>query len=172
MGCIACGRFLHSECEIGCDDCHPVADLNSVSNLTVISSGEKTGTLGRSIKDAADVKDVLSTGRKRAAQLYPIFPDKPCDWRMQKNCGGGVPIIGCLDGFQEDRHHGPVKNPLRNEPGNVWRICSRCHNRWHTVNDPRYVERDYELTKHEPEPATEIEIIMNDTQWKLGTHEH
>lgn len=73
------------------------------------------------------MKDVKSTGRKRAALLYPLDKNHPCEWRGKKNCGGGLkPIVGCLDGFQRHRHHGPVKNPVHNEQGNVHRVCATC----------------------------------------------
>lgn len=52
--------------------------------------------------------------------------------------GGEFPIQGCSDGVQLNRHHGPDKNTLNNEPGNVHRICAHCHNRWHAKNDPDY----------------------------------
>jgi hypothetical protein len=159
MGCIACGRDFHEECEIGCEDCHGVVD-KVVKSITTIGRGAPT-------KDPEKVTDVLSTGRKRAAQLYPIFKGSPCEWQGQKNCGGGQPITGCIDGLQVDRHHGPVKLPLRNEPGNVHRICKTCHNRWHAVNDPIYDEEEYDKTIHSPEPATNVELLANKAYWSL-----
>lgn len=85
---------------------------------------------------------------------------------MQKNCGGGtMPIVGCLDGKQQARHHGPDKNTLNNERGNVHRICHTCHNRWHTLNDPDYVWGTiYPL--HEPYEATIADVGMNEVFWQ------
>lgn len=84
---------------------------------------------------------------------------------MQKNCGGGqFPIVGCLNGIQQARHHGPDKNTLNNERGNVHRICHTCHNRWHTLNDENYVWGSiYPL--HEPYEATIADIGMNEVFW-------
>lgn len=90
--------------------------------------------------------DQQSTGRKRAAKLYPLNPTSYCEWAGQEQKGGGKsPIAGCglrpgTDiGFQQCRHHGPDKNTLNNEAGNVHRICSACHNEWHAKNDADYI---------------------------------
>lgn len=160
MGCPSCGRGFHDECENGCDVCHP--DLDQITK-----SIRGIGATGAPIKDASKIGDPYSTGRKRAAVMYPLFKTNPCEWRGKKNCGGGTPIIGCINGLQQDRHHGPVKNPLRNEPGNVHRICKKCHNRWHEINDAIYDEKLYDETSHEPEQATEIELLANEAKWKL-----
>lgn len=45
--------------------------------------------------------------------------------------------VGC-DNLQQCRHHGPDKNTLNNDPGNVHRICHWHHNNWHALNDPDY----------------------------------
>jgi hypothetical protein len=158
MGCIACGRNFHEECDTGCEVCH--SDTDRVMRAV-------THAMGAPLKDSDKVTDPYSTGRKRAAVQYPIFKTNPCDWRGKKNCGGGEPIVGCIAGFQKDRHHGPIKNPLRNEPGNVHRICKFCHNRWHTVNDPIYDELKYESLPHRPELATDTELMENELYWKL-----
>lgn len=161
MACLACGRGFHSECEVGCKDCH--SNLNQLTkSLTTVGTGR-----GAPIKNPDAVKDRHSTGRKRAALLYPIFEDQPCEWQGKKNCGGGQPIVGCIAGLQIDRHHGPVKDTLRNEPGNVHRICKHCHNRWHAVNDPIYDQKDYELLPHKPEIATAAELVDNDLYWRM-----
>ncbi|MFY3742208.1 MAG: hypothetical protein HMLIMOIP_002672 [Candidatus Nitrosomirales archaeon] len=157
MGCIACGRGFHPECETGCDKCHSNEDR-------VIKSFVGRGA---PIKDPEKVTDPYSTGRKRAAIQYPLFSTNPCEWRGKKNCGGGEPIVGCVKGKQQARHHGPIKDPLRNEPGNVHRICTACHNRWHAVNDSIYDEKAYEKLPHSPEEATELELLANESYWKL-----
>jgi len=161
MGCPSCGRGFHNECEKGCANCHP--DLIKLAkSITTIGNSR-----GAPIKDPKDVRDRHSTGRKRAGHLYPIFRDKPCEWRGKKNVGGGHPIIGCINGFQRHRHHGPVKDTLRNEPTNVHRICTNCHARWHAVNDPLYDEEEYDKLPHTPEEANEIELMANEAEWKL-----
>lgn len=163
MGCIACGRGFHDECDTGCNVCHPAkSDLVKVTRIG-------TGSVGRPLKNPEDVTDKYSTGRKRAAKLWPIFKDKPCEWQGKKNVGGGQSITGCINGMQRDRHHGPIKEVLRNEPGNVHRICTVCHTRWHAVNDPVYDETEYEKLKHNPEEATEMELITNEAKWRLDS---
>lgn len=159
MGCIGCGRGFHEECENeNHEACHP--------NYEYVA---KTITgRGQPLKDPKDITDPYSTGRKRAATQYPLFRTNPCEWRGKKNCGGGkYPIIGCIKGLQQDRHHGPVKNPLRNEPGNVHRICKYCHNRWHELNDSVYIEEEYNNMPHRPELADELELLANEAQWKM-----
>lgn len=160
MPCLGCGRGFHDECENNnCSNCHP--DVPSI-----IRSFRSSAT-GAPLKDPKDITDPYSTGRKRAAVQYPLFRTNPCEWRGKKNCGGGEPIIGCIKGLQQDRHHGPIKNPLRNEPGNVHRICKHCHNRWHEINDPIYDEIKYEKLPHAPTIAEELELLANEAQWKI-----
>lgn len=86
-------------------------------------------------------KDARSTGRKRAAKLYPIEVGRVCDWAWHKLCGGGVfPIVGCTGRPATHIHHGPDKSTFTNTPDNISRICSYCHNRWHAANNPTYPE--------------------------------
>lgn len=161
MPCIHCGRGFHDECIYEeCIDCHD--DTAKISKSIIGSLGQ-----GAPVKNPDDVTDRHSTGRKRAAQIYPIFGDMPCEWRGKKNCGGGHGIVGCIDGLQAHRHHGPVKDTLRNEPGNVHRICVRCHNGWHALNDPIYNEEEYQNLPHQPEPATEFELLANEAKRKI-----
>lgn len=94
---------------------------------------------GGQIKDADNVSDRESTGRKRAEKLAPIYEGMPCEWRGLLLAGGGfVPIVGCRNGVAVNRHHGPNKSTLANWTGNLHRICAQCHNRWHTLNDEYY----------------------------------
>jgi hypothetical protein len=93
-------------------------------------------------KDISEYKDPLSTGRKRAATMYPIAAGQVCEWANLKRAGGGVvPIVGCLGRPASDRHHGPDKNTMNNAADNVHRICDYCHNTWHALNDPHYGDR-------------------------------
>lgn len=92
-------------------------------------------------KDAT-LNDPISTGRKRAARLFPIAPGQVCEWAWHKHCGGGVePIVGCTGRPATNIHHGPDKSTLNNDRAtNISIICEFCHNRWHGANDKYYVE--------------------------------
>jgi hypothetical protein len=163
---------FHDECERGCDICHPKPEP-IVTIITGNGGGMGRGSgKGAPTKEPENVTDRLSTGRKRAAKMWPLFKTNPCEWRGKKNCGGGkYPIIGCIDGLQKARHHGPVKEVLRNEPGNVHRICPACHNRWHSLNNPVYDEELYNTLPHKPEPATEMDLLANQAYWDLKIKE-
>jgi hypothetical protein len=159
--CTPCGRGFHHECltKKGCRKCHP-KDKEEV--VVVVA-----GTTSR--KSKLDLKDEKSTGRKRAAQLYPITKGDPCEWRGRKNCGGGRrPIVGCVNGIQVDRHHGPVKKTTRNEEGNVHRLCKDCHNHWHELNDLIYNEQEYNNLPHDPVAASDQELADNALAWITG----
>lgn len=119
---------------------------------------EESKHSNRKRKPRSKLKDPLSTGRKEAARLYPFLNDDgsiwkkgdplegraKCEWANREGVGGGkYPIRGCgfnqtPVGKQLHRHHGPDKNTLNNERGNVHRICYNCHNRWHAANDDDY----------------------------------
>lgn len=102
-----------------------------------------------------NLKDPQATGRKRAAKMYPLDRTAPCEWQGLSNVGGGkYPIVGCVTGLQQDRHHGPDKSVVNNDEGNVWRICSRCHNRWHSKNNKEYDWTNTAPPPHKPRPQT------------------
>lgn len=151
--CLPCAVGYHHECWFPTEtmECHCVEDYTSVGpteplgDLPTPPPATEKKERGGQIKNAADVGDLQSTGRKRAAKLFPIpkegEPGYPmaCEWRELKNAGGGVePIVGCMDGVATNIHHGPDKNTLSNFLGNLHRICATCHNRWHTKNDRYY----------------------------------
>lgn len=168
--CIVCARGFHDECLLGCSE-HPEASQEkedeSVSGSYAAhleaSSNRKKGSTYEGLKDPK------STGRKRAARLYPLNKEEPCEWRGKKNCGGGKrPVVGCLAGLQVARHHGPVKNVTRNHEGNVHRICTRCHNHWHELNDLVYDEADYALLPHDPMDASDEELAKDELAWITG----
>jgi hypothetical protein len=86
-------------------------------------------------------RDPVSTGRKRAATLYPLKPGMVCEWAFKRDCGGGiVPIVGCTGRPASHIHHGPDKSTFNNDRDNISLICEYCHNRWHAANDLHYVE--------------------------------
>lgn len=155
MACIDCGSGLHFNCgnPCCCKTNPPVAEEieDEDSRLSTHRTYKREGTL----------RDQQSTGRKRAAKLYPLDPESPCEWRGLRNAGGGRhPIVGCNSGTQQARHHGPDKNTLNNDEGNVHRICHKCHNRWHTANDSEYVAGSVHI-KHDPVTVATVEEIMN-----------
>jgi hypothetical protein len=141
--CLSCQRGFLDECDYdiegGCKD-----ESNSTTGAEVEGEGSETeederdsGERTRRYKSDAALKDQQSTGRKRAAKLYPLDRNAPCMWRGKENCGGGAnPIKGCVDGLQQARHHGPDYSTLNNDPENVNNICHSCHNRYHAANDP------------------------------------
>lgn len=102
-------------------------------------SGMETEDDNDADKGERAYKDARSTGRKRAAKLYPIEVGQICDWAWSKQCGGGiVPIVGCTGRPAEHIHHGPDKSTFNNERSNISLVCTYCHNRWHAANDPYY----------------------------------
>ena len=102
--------------------------------------------------------DSQSSGRKDAARRYPLDPNAPCEWAGKANCGGyNSPILGCLEGKQQARHHGPDKSVQNNEEGNVHRICHYCHYRWHAANDPTYDWNAGIYEPHNPRPLNNSE---------------
>lgn len=138
-------------------------------------------------KSNDQIRDQTSTGRKRAAALYPITDGMVCEWSRLKFAGGGArPIIGCNGTVIYARkgkgalHHGPDKSTLNNEPGNVHRICTSCHNRWHTLNNPLYAPKRPDAgaaylplsgtcLPHDPNTqATDQEIFQNEVNWQLS----
>lgn len=165
MSCSACGRGLHRECLKGCKKCHSkekklVEEDGPIRSVSSREPGERKKN---------NLKDPSSTGRKRAAELYPIEVGMPCEWRGLRNCGGGRnPIIGCYDGVAKHRHHGPIKDTTRNERGNLHRICTNCHVHWHELNDLEYNAKDFELLPHAPVEATPEVLVQNVLDWKSG----
>jgi hypothetical protein len=123
-----------------------VMHYDEYKQLTEIEYMELCGLLDYyySTKNAEfdSFKDGVSTGRKRAAKMYPINPELPCEWANLVNAGGGdMPILGCglrtgTINNQSVRHHGPDYNTLNNGPANINMICASCHNTWHHHNDP------------------------------------
>jgi len=167
MACPECAVGYHWECIIPnsvlsccCDDDSEV--------FTAISKNR-----GGQLKEPDAITDLESTGRKRAALLYPFMEGMKCEWRNLFNAGGGViPIVGCRSGLATARHHGPDKNTVNNSPNNVHRICADCHNRWHAVNDKFYdsirptTNLPYvptvDFLPHDPDTkATEVEVVLS-----------
>lgn len=142
--CFSCARGFYQECG------------HEPPSETTLESADVAEELKRYSR--TDIS--TSGGRKRAAELYPLDKSLDCEWRMLADCGGGkVPIVGCLTGKQVNRHHGPVKDTIRNERTNIHLICSPCHNLWHAKNDVLYDPVLFDTLPHEPRPITPDEIL-------------
>lgn len=133
-------RGFHSTCRGECSCTHDLGPTRITEEPDeVVEEGE---TRSRRNKPDSALKDQQSTGRKRAAKLYPLDRTAICEWALTPEVGGGITIPGCglrpgtVPGKQQSRHHGPDYNTLNNDPGNVHRICHSCHNSWHAANDP------------------------------------
>lgn len=194
MICTSCVAQLHGLCdnpgELNGERCCCcwVGELNEGAFQGI--AGTSSGSVGESNsrhKESSTLKDVLSTGRHRAAIAKPFADGAICEWAGLKHAGGGVkPIVGCNGNqlFKERgkyaRHHGPDKNVLNNEPANLHLICPTCHNRWHVLNDPYYGDGtgasrpdagttwlpNIEWKEHDPiTKATLEDIIANETYW-------
>lgn len=162
--CFMCNAGMHSSCtDFDCicamnNHTPTIEGQNEISDTDSDDGESRYSTGGRSNKRDAALKDQQSTGRKRAAKLYPLHRDDPCEWAGMTNNGGGPhPILGCLEGKQEARHHGPDKNVSNNEPGNVHRICHFCHYQWHAANDSEYDWNASILTSHRPVKMSEAD---------------
>lgn len=164
MVCINCREGLPWECTniLNGAPC----DMSAPPVAEEVEEEENDTYKNRTYKREGTLRDQQSTGRKRAAKLYPLDETAPCEWRGLKNAGGSkVPIIGCHSGLQQARHHGPDKNTLNNDKGNVHRICNKCHNRWHTRNDPVYDAGSNHKPHDGVTEATIDEIAMSEVYW-------
>jgi hypothetical protein len=150
--CIACQNGYYAECYKPDEDGIACGYKEQVA-ITV--ERERGGQ----IKSPEDITDVQSTGRKRAAIMYPINEGDICGWAGLLSAGGGVnAIIGCVNNLATNIHHGPDKNTLNNKQENVHRICAYCHNYWHARNDEFYGERPV---------GTEPFIPLDGHEWNL-----
>lgn len=137
--CLDCAQGFHEDCELAEEGCC-CGGTESNENGTLVSGNDKLSTGLRDglawAKSDSSIRDRKSTGRKRAAKLFPIDPNSPCEWRSLLFAGGGLfPILGCLEGNMKHRHHGPILATTANVEGNVHRICDPCHRVWHVAND-------------------------------------
>lgn len=172
MSCLNCARGMHPFCSTDtnevccCTKSEEIVEEKESDNED--ESWRKTSTKrGRGIGKRDDsLRDQQSTGRKRAAVKYPLDRDASCEWQGLLCAGGGsAPIVGCLDGKQQARHHGPDKNTLNNDLGNVHRICHACHNRWHARNDEGY-QWGSTYKPHDPsKKASDEEIWSAEREW-------
>jgi hypothetical protein len=187
--CFACRTGFHHECHVWWhwdqDDCCCGGEVKFTPTGEVKYDSEDSDDPGHrevdsgyikdgyeASKDLADYKDPVSTGRKRAAEMYPISAGMVCEWANLKRAGGGVvPIIGCVGRPASDRHHGPDKNTMNNAPGNLHRICDFCHNTWHAANDPFYGERPVHTKPFIPEGEKGVGWFDHDPVTKASMEE-
>jgi len=178
--CLECAEGFHTICSgnCGCQTCsgETVAALpdnpGEDNDEGVIHGRSRIASGKRRAKklNERELKDPQSTGRHRAVALHGrANPELPCEWQGLANCGGGsFPILGCITGVQENLHHGPDKNTLNNERSNIHKICSQCHNRWHTMNDSGY-EWDGHHEPHAPREPTVEDIKEDNLRWAKVT---
>lgn len=158
--CWPCKRNQHTACiaeltNMMCDCTHEnipqpkaVGAIGNALNLEAEEFDTTTTTRTRRYKNDDAVTDQQSTGRKRAAKLYPLTDAKgnklPCDIAGKSNALPTfmeVQIDGCgvrpgtLPGNAQSRHHHNY-NTLDNERANVALLCHACHNLLHARNDP------------------------------------
>lgn len=187
--CFACRAGFHHECHVWWhweeDSCCCGGEIKFTATGEVKHDGEDSSDSGdrevdsgyiqdgyEANKDLADYKDPVSTGRKRAAEMYPISAGMVCEWAGLAKAGGGVvPIIGCVGRPASDRHHGPDKNTMNNAPGNLHRICDYCHNTWHAVNDPHYGERPPHTQPFVPTGELGVDWFDHDPDTKASVEE-
>lgn len=206
MPCVSCMAGFHEECaepvaiegnaEWHSCCCWTDADVESASRS--IDPQPLKDSI-RQEKEADDLKDQTSTGRKRARAIIAaelasgvLYEDMLCEWAGLKYAGGGaVPIVGCEDtritfakgngGRTANIQHGPDKSTLNNDRGsNLHVICTTCHNRWHAVNDPYYGERpdggkphiplSGDVVPHDRETAAdETDFKMDKLYWAMSS---
>lgn len=182
--CFPCSVGVYEECaNLQPIEGDPDHFMPCYNQALAASPDEKVkGEVGRPMLDNSKVTDITSTGRKRAAMLYPIREGMVCEWAGLKYAGGGVlTLVGCAGNILHEergkyaRHHSPDKNTLENRPGNVHLICPTCHNRWHSLNDPYYGDRPqdgqpflpegYEVLEHDPITKATLEEIEDSEAW-------
>lgn len=159
--CSPCLNGKHEECvneiveEIICGCAHIDSPTPTPVLGTIAAALEEQGLseVGeestRRLKLDSAVTDPQSTGRKRAAALYPLKDEKgnrvPCDLANKKAPTlpnyMEVQIDGCgvrpatIATHARARHHNDY-NTLNNERENILLLCNSCHALLHAKNDP------------------------------------
>lgn len=186
--CFHCRTGYHNDCDLAWNDstitCCCGGEVKFTVNGDVKSDGTDETNQSKEVdngyiedgyeanKSLADYKDPISTGRKRAAEMYPITNGMVCEWAGLLRAGGGVvPIVGCVGRPASDRHHGPDKNTMNNAPQNLHRICDYCHNTWHAVNDPYYGERPPHTEPFIPAGELGTDWFIHDAKTKASTQQ-
>lgn len=140
--CLACRRQNHLAC-LGdfCDCMHE--EISNKHSDEFRPEFDRNPELAKNVKNDYALKDPQSTGRKRAAKLFPLDKERDCEF-LGKTHAGAIPglrgIDGCsirpnsTPGKQQARHHLDY-DTLNNDPDNVVRICHSCHRVIHEAND-------------------------------------
>jgi len=149
-----CAGFvtLHLQCDCTHDTVAPVPNSAIGDSLGLEPTEPDSRTVTRRYKDDQSVTDPQSTGRKRAASLYPLIDGNgnrlPCDLAGKKDALPNfmkVQIDGCgvrqgtLPGKAQSRHHHDY-NVMNNDRDNIGLLCHSCHNLIHAKNDPHKAE--------------------------------
>lgn len=109
--CWGCVTGLHFECLAPVDETeegfvHCCCSLAQV----IVDDVEEKRSVGRPMLEVSEITDIRSTGRKRAAMLYPIFENMVCEWAGLRYAGGGIePIIGCDGNIIQPVKSGPTR---------------------------------------------------------------
>lgn len=160
--CISCWRGMHGACNAlffddPCECDHAPMDAfgavgpfkSQIGEALNLDPEEPDSTkTTRRLKDDQAVTDPQSTGRKRAAKLYPLRTEDgnpiPCDlagrtaptlptyYKVQID-GCGI-RQGSIKANAQSRHHWSY-NTLDNERSNIGLLCHSCHNLIHSRND-------------------------------------
>lgn len=157
-------------------DHHPANKPDQLAMKDALRNILEKNPVGRPALANDELANPVKGGRLRAQREFPIDPDTKCEWSGLLYAGGGVhPIVGCLGGEATHRHHGPDKSTTNNDRNNVHLVCSTCHNRWHTLNDPYYDERPPDGEPYLPnmefkfhnavEKATTEDHFQNEVWW-------
>src|SRR6266568_5157517 len=106
--CLSCRQDMHNECDPGICSCtHRAMVKDRGSERTEMDTSLESNRVDGSeqswrvsVRDSRSkssnrrLKDQQSTGRKRAAKLYPLRREANCEWQYLRFAGGGAhPII-------------------------------------------------------------------------------
>lgn len=172
--CPYCSASLHTLC-LAPTEVEATGQLGCCCDEEVITIAAESSR-GGATKAPEEMRDPTSTGRKRAAQLKPISEGMQCEWAHLYKAGGGViPIVGCAGNSAVHIHHGPDKDTTNNDDPNLHRVCTNCHNRWHSLNDRFYGKRPpagtpfvpigRKMEPHDPETQATLEQVFDSELW-------
>lgn len=152
MQCFMCEEPVNDETCCCMGTFGIIALPQELSKLAQLTGSPTAKPMGRPRMSGEDMSNPLQAGRARAEDIATLGPDTICDWSMLLLAGGGIhPIVGCAGNVAVHRHHGPDKSTFNNVLGdNLHRVCTTCHNRWHTLNDEYYGPRPSDNSTYLP----------------------